>query len=424
MQQSRSELWQISAVCLLACSARVAMVCWQGDRLSQDIDAYLEIGRNIAAGVGFSLGQPPHVSAYRPVLLPLVLAAIFRCGASPIMLGLIHVILGTLAAGLTYRAGRLLQLGPASLAAAALVAVDPLLLQYTVLPMTEILCSTLISMWCWGIVEFPPGSTANGRRAWISPFLQGVCLGLICLCRPGFLATAGLILLWMGLQGMALTATLRQILWTLIGLGLTLAPWTVRNAVVIGKATPATTHGGYTLLLANNPTFYHEVILRGWGTVWQRQSLLDWQQELEVQLQAAGIEPRDEVARDTWMYRRAAAHIRNEPLLFLRAILWRAIRFWDLAPWTAGSHGRLVVWGTTLFYGAMLIAMMVGLYRLDRVEWRIWSLLLLLPATLWMTHWFYWTDMRMRAPVIPILALLAARAISRSVRSGPVKSEG
>ncbi len=191
-----------------------------------------------------------------------------------------------------------------------------------------------------------------------------------------------------------------------------LTPWVVRNAVAVRKATPATTHSGYTLLLANNPVFYHEVAAQPWGTVWQGDSLNRWQLELERQMAAEGIRPDDEVSRDRWMYRRAWSHIRAEPALFARACLWRGLRFWDLAPWRIpAGYSKFLFWGTALFYGLVTCGMCIGMARLTAIEWRTWSLLLLLPLTLWLTHLVYWTDMRMRAPVIPILALLAARAI-------------
>lgn len=436
MQESRRHWWSVFAICAVAFALRLAMWWLQGDRLNQDIDAYLEIARHLAAGDGFQMGQPPHLTAYRPPLYPLLMAALFVCGGTTATLGLMQVILGTITTALTYRIGQLLRLGPASLLAAACVAIDPLLLQYTSLPMTETLCAMLVAMWCWVLLEFPdcllsnqrsdPSSGATGSASanyqrWAYPLLHGACFGLICLCRPGFLAAVGFMGLWLMativLNWRLMTANaLRQFvlacLWSLLGLAIVLTPWVVRNAVVVGKATPATTHGGYTLLLANNPVFYHEVAAQPWGTVWQGHSLNRWQLELESQMAAEGIRPDDEVSRDRWMYRRAWSHIRAEPALFARACLWRGLRFWDLAPWRMPTgYSKFLFWGTALFYGLVTCGMCIGMTRLTAIEWRTWSLLLLLPLTLWLTHLVYWTDMRMRAPVIPILALLAARAI-------------
>lgn len=447
MQESRHHWWLVLVICGMACIARGGLLWQQGDRLNVDVDAYLEIARHLAAGNGFAKDQPPHLTAYRPPLLPLLLAAIFKLGGSPFILGLVHVALGTLSTGLTIRAGQLLHLGWASLVAGSLVAVDPLLLQYTVLPMTETLCATLVILWCWVTFEFPPRNAAGKPSGTWRPLLHGACFGFICLCRPGFLAAIGIIGIWLVIQVLrrpttpkvgatgsasvkstiedkASTGTasgthhpLKLAACTFIGMMAVLTPWIIRNALVIGKATPATTHGGYTLLLANNPVFYHEVVTQPWGTVWQGDSLNHWQRDLEIQMAGERVPPNDEVSRDKWMYRQAYSNIQAEPGLFVRACVWRGLRFWDLAPWRAGGYPRLLVWGTAIFYGIVACGIIVGLFSLSHLEWTRWRLLLMLPLTLWLTHLVYWTDMRMRAPVVPILALLAARAC---VRPSPI----
>lgn len=397
------------------------MLWWQRDQLAVDVDAYVEIAFNLARGRGYSLGAPPHATAYRPVLFPLLIAGIVKLEWSMFALGLVHVVLGTLTAGLTFRVGRLLNLGWASFLAAGLVAIDPLLLRATVSPMTETLCATLVMVWSWAVLEYPVDqlSSRRARAGW--GLLHGVCFGLICLCRPGFLAAIGLIGIaricqliqsyWRPVGLGDVWPIIQATAWNMIGLALVLSPWVIRNAVVIGKATPATTHGGYTLLLGNNPTFYHEVVTQPWGTVWQGESLNRWQLDLEDQMEKAGILPSDEVARDQWMYRQAERYIRAEPLMFGRACVWRSVRFWGLAPWNSRGLPSKLVWGMSVFYAIVSLGIIVGLWRLSPVEWKTWQILLVLPLTLWITHWFYWTDMRMRAPVVPILALLAARAM-------------
>ncbi len=431
MQSFRRHWWWMLVVCGVALGARVAILLWQGALLNQDVDAYLEIARHVAAGEGFSKDQPLHPTAYRPPLYPLLVAAVFKAGGSPICVGMIQAVLGVLTTALTLRLGQLLGLGSVAVVAALLVAIDPLLVQYTSLPMTETLCAALVAMWCWLVLEFPARRQAGDPIRFWPPLLHGAGLGLICLCRPGFLAVAGIAALWMtwhiatawraGGRRVVLRREVTAVLSCLIGLMLVLGPWMVRNAIVMGKATPATTHGGYTLLLANNPVFYHEVAAQPWGTVWQGPSLHRWQVDLEAQMAAAGIRPDDEVSRDRWMYRQAWSHVRAEPGLFLRACLWRAVRFWDVAPWRMPKGlSQILFWGTAGFYGLVSCGILIGLARLTRVEWITWRLLLLLPLTLWLTHLLYWTDMRMRAPVIPILAVLAARGFNlASVRRKP-----
>lgn len=426
MQELRKHWWLFLAlaICGIAATARSGMLVTNWRQLLEDRDEYVTIGHNVARRGVFAWGHEPysHLTAYRPPLFPLLVAAVFWWHGSAFHLGIIHVILGTLAVGLTFRVGYLLKLRLGAAIAAGLVAIDPLLLQSTVLAMTETLCATLVIVWCWVLMEFPSWKAgATVPRIWPA-LLHGICFGLICLCRPGFLAALGLLGVW-GIAAIAckwrslfaqseFRGQFLAALWSMVGVAIMLSPWVVRNAIVIGKATPATTHGGYTLLLGNNPIYYHEVVAQPWGTVWGGDSLNEWQTRLEMQMRSEGIGRNDEVSRDRWMYRQAWSHILAEPTLFARACLQRGLRFWGLAPWvTPPGYSRFLFWGTAIFYGLVTCGMLIGLARLTSLEWSTWSLLLLLPLTLWLTHLVYWTDMRMRAPVIPILALLAARAI-------------
>ena len=48
-----------------------------------------------------------------------------------------------------------------------------------------------------------------------------------------------------------------------------LSPWAIRNQLQFGRPIVTTTHGGYTLLLANNPEFYQWLRAGPWGSVWR-----------------------------------------------------------------------------------------------------------------------------------------------------------
>ena len=43
------------------------------------------------------------------------------------------------------------------------------------------------------------------------------------------------------------------------------SPWVIRNRLVFGRWIATTTHGGYTLLLGNNPDFYRHLRQRSVG---------------------------------------------------------------------------------------------------------------------------------------------------------------
>ena len=75
-----------------------------------------------------------------------------------------------------------------------------------------------------------------------------------------------------------------------------LSPWAIRNQVQFGRPIVTTTHGGYTLLLANNPEFYHWLRSGPWGSVWRADQFnADWNRR----------KPRDELQADRLAYAEA-----------------------------------------------------------------------------------------------------------------------
>jgi hypothetical protein len=56
----------------------------------------------------------------------------------------------------------------------------------------------------------------------------------------------------------------------------TLLPWAARNTVVLGTPVWTTTHGGYTLALANNEVYYAEVVNGPPGEVWSGPNQRKW----------------------------------------------------------------------------------------------------------------------------------------------------
>src|SRR5690606_30600473 len=56
----------------------------------------------------------------------------------------------------------------------------------------------------------------------------------------------------------------------------TMTPWAVRNWRLFGEPVWTTTHGGYTLALANNPAYYDAVLNGPPGAVWSGPSQQRW----------------------------------------------------------------------------------------------------------------------------------------------------
>ena len=99
----------------------------------------------------------------------------------------------------------------------------------------------------------------------------------------------------------------------------------------------------------------------------------------------------------------------DQPGTFLRACVSRLTRFWSPAPATA-VYSPAVRWATMLWTIPLWIALVLGLGRRQLWQWpKVAAPLCVFGLTL--VHTVYWTDLRMRAPIVPAIALIAAGAI-------------
>ena len=114
------------------------------------------------------------------------------------------------------------------------------------------------------------------------------------------------------------------------------------------------------------------------------------------------------------MYRRARTDISANPGLFVRACVLRFAEFWNVIPLSPSRTGAavVVIWGTGAGYAIELILFVVGLIALVRKWDDRWVLSLLLILNFTLVHLLYWSNMRMRAPLVPLIALVASRGIA------------
>jgi hypothetical protein len=180
-----------------------------------------------------------------------------------------------------------------------------------------------------------------------------------------------------------------------------LVPWALRNASIFGEPVWLTTHGGYTLALANNPTYYAEVLDGPPGAVGSGANQQRWFDAVGPSV--AGL---SEPAADRRLRAIALRLAWERPRDFGRASLARLGRFWSLAP-TGAVYPRWLRVATALWTVPLWIGLAAGLCR--RTLWR-WPRIAapLMIASLTAIHAIYWTDLRMRAPLVPAIALIVA----------------
>jgi hypothetical protein len=395
--QTRSG-WTIS---LGICLAVLASIMLRGAMLRigsgqfDDPDNYLPLARSVAEGRGLALDG--RLTAYRPPLYPIILAPLVLLEGqhSFVAIGLLHLALSAGTVALTAAAANRFGTSPRrAMAAAWVVALDPVLAWQCRFIMTETLTAFLIA----------GALFALALPRWQGCIWGGAMLGMASLSRPSILPGAFLVIgaallvrpeLWPRRFGHAMLIALALLL--------ILTPWAVRNARVFGEPVWTTTHGGYTLALANNEVYYRDVLNGPAGRVWTGTDQWHWWDSVN---RAAARMP--EPKADRFLRNQALELAIREPVDFMRASLQRLGRFWSIAPAMA-VYRPLVRYATAAWTVPLWMALGLGLCRRSSWRWpQITAPLLLLGLNV--VHTFYWTDLRMRAPVVPAIALLAASA--------------
>ena len=416
LKNSAELIAPVAGLLLLTLVLRITVIVVDGDRLHSDPDAYLRLATMLAEGKGFTAADGIRPTAFRPVLYPLLIAGPLALGIS----ATVSVVFWNLLAGLLLIVA-VVQLASefelnrtGILVAGCMAAVDPLLIRYTTEPMTENVCAALFAFSVVYLLRFfrsagacdAPADLATGVKA-------GLLLGLSALCRPIVLISCLLLTLTMSILRWKSgdrrpTAGARRVVWISIPAvvcTVTVSPWVIRNALQFGTLVPATTHGGYTLLLGNNSEFFDRVV-SGQQSVWDEGSLKSWQHSLQQRLNHDRIDLSDEPAVDQWMYREARKEMSTRPLAAVRAVVLRWRRFWSLTPTASGnSLPSWMIHAVGTCYALLGIGLLASLFRLHRNSAVL--LLWMSVASFVVVHSFYWTNTRMRAPLTGVLVLLA-----------------
>ncbi len=400
MRHQRILFW---LVLLIGIGLRLALASTRPDDLLADNDGYLAHARSVSEGTGF-LGPFTGIpTAFRPPAYPVALGLLQLSGINPATAVIfINLVASIFILMFTRKLSEQCGLTPGfALLTVLCVVLDPLLLRYSVLPMTEVPCAALLLV---AVVLFRDGQAQSSRK-WRTAIASGVLFGVGTLVRPVVLISCGFV---------SLSAFLRKrhvaVLLPAVVAGLTMAPWVIRNAVQFHKFIPATTHGGYTLALGNNPVFYKDVI-NGTDTFpWDGPALDGWQQMMIAKSHRDGVPQANEPALDSWYYKKSADAIKADPVSFLKATVLRLRRFWALTTADSQVSNRVsvgvAVWYSLLWFG-LIVERLTGWWSGKTRQTAAVGDLWLVVLSFMLMHSVYWTDTRMRAPLMPILIVLS-----------------
>lgn len=403
----------------------------------EDPDGYRNIAHHLVAHGVFARDaddeKNPTPTAYRPPLYPLLLAGISggNDAIPATAIAIAHVVFGITTVALTWLLAWRLALGGWSFLAAALVAADPILLNQSSLVMTETLATFLSALCLWLLVRFHTGPTLALAG------LAGSAVGLAILCRPTFLPwllPVAVLVVWISPDRRSKATHFLA----LVGcLSLVSAPWTYRNYQVFGKPIATTTHGGYTLLLGNNQSYYS----------WVREGkpIADWDaRSIAVKSgfpdaarhHAAPAAAQAELAYDAACYDEAQRTIRRNPGMFVALSAYRVAQLWSPLPNltkanTSGLRRQLRYPVAAWYVAVFALAISAAFYGLangtavrsmaERMK-SPWMYGVALCLVFTAIHSVYWSNLRMRAPLMPFVACAAAAGASCMARKWPQRS--
>ncbi len=365
-----------------------------------DAEIYDTLGRRVLEG---DLGHPDF--AYHTQLYPLVVGAVYRLADRPFAPGVyaLQVVLGALTVGLTFAIGRKLWDARVALVAALAVALyAPLVSQQTKL-LPTVPAATLVTAALWACLR------VSGPRG---ALFAGILLGLLGLMRPELLplAAVALALEWRARGSRTALALAGGVL-------AMMAPIALRNAWI--GVGPRVTSGqaAATFAAGNGPQargLYGAVPGLSGAIVDERRELL------RLGRIAVGHPVSDTEAAAT-LWRRSLSELAAHPAIAARAVAWKAARLisgqeplQDFDPAIERATVVSLAWLPSSFSVALALAAL-GLWP-GRGGSRpcavlLWAFLAFLGAALLV----FFVTSRHRAPAFPVVALLGAAGLVRSL---------
>jgi 4-amino-4-deoxy-L-arabinose transferase-like glycosyltransferase len=375
-------------VILLSAVVRVATTSlfFSDYRPEQDAREWHQAAINLLQGHGLIVNE--NLKAYRTPVPGLLFATIYSVfGVSVRAVQMANVLLGVITVWLTYDLVKR-SFGPRSaFLAANFVSFYPLLLFYTGQMLSETPVIILIALGLWLAWVF-----RNDAAVYFAPV--GVVMGLAVLTRETVFPIAVFIAVWS--FGVRRTEQWRRrclpALVILSFMVVTIAPWAIRNYVLLGRFVPLTSQGGLSLWIANNP----EADGSGLGDHFSPVPQFDVLPEVE---------------RGRAYQKLAIGFIAENPARFAELMLRRITYFWHL-----GYHGDgLAEVAFLLVYLPTLTLATLGL----RAGWRsnrdATLLLLIVPVSLTMLHSIFLPVGRYRLPAELIICMFAGLGLNWSL---------
>lgn len=226
--------------------------------------------------------------------------------------------------------------------------------------------------------------------------LSGMSLGLTILCRPTIIIIPPILIVWFLLWSPGTLFTrVKQVILTIACMVLVIAPWTLRNYLVLDKFIPVSTTGGFRFFMGNSEFAEKEYLqdLDPTSTTWAKAIWVERQQNLDKP--------------ESWYYKRGWDYICTHPKNFLRLLFKKLMRFWNVVPskplgWIQGIRHFII-------YGSLPILGITGLFLYARYNKSKFLLFFLFFICFNIVHMLTVSTFRLRVPLVdPYLIIFSS----------------
>lgn len=384
----------ISSICLIGLLLRAAWALLVSVEPVSDSFLYNVFAQNIASGKGYAFPDGG-LTVYWPVGTSAVYAVLYYLwGVSFLPILFFNLLIGTAIVWLTHAITlRYLSNSVASLAA-FLVAIWPILIQFTTILASELIFIFLIlaAIYIWGLTQLPI-------------LMRAVLWGaLICgatYVRPTAFPLLLLLPVLDMLAGVKIKTCIAQLTVATITAAILFAPWVYRNHTQFNEFVLVSANGGANLWMGNNP------------------------QSNGGYMDLPDIHFENEVARDQYFKKEAVDFIIHNPISYLKLMLKRAVTTYKSETigvvWNGALEKQLNPSGilalkliSTLFWWFIVLASIVGIYHLFQQKTLAWHHALFAVAAFFFVFPLLTVAQdRYHLPINPFLAIFAAYAIKQ-----------
>lgn len=362
-----------------------------GDAIGYDIPA-----QTMLAGKGFLLesGQP---TAQRTPIYPLFLAVIYLIfGRSAIVVQLIQSLVDTVSCYLIFViALKVFESRTVAVVSALLYAFYFPAVKFVGCILTETLFTFLLLVF---VITF---LRVLEVLDWKRFLLSGVVLGITSLCKPTTQLLPFFLIILLPLFLIRKVKTLclvRNLAILAIATVIILTPWAIRNYLVFGYFTPASSIGGKTFYYGNHLLTYglaeETVPTNKTWHVWHR-----------VILQA-GMLSGNEFEQDKMLFHKGLENIKHYTLWQISVLLSKKFfLFW--VNWKFSQLPLLSI-AYLLVSGILVMLSLVGFFTLKDDSWTMAIPLISIILYFVLTHVVITTGQRLSIPIMPYIIVFAA----------------